>query len=109
MPVMLADSEDMEAVELLIGGFVDRVTTSNPPVTLVPLPCRLLTTAIARLGSTAIEEGGPLSATGVAAGAPWTCPTMPVLEVGSEGSRTVRSMEDTVFEPLLVTSASARS
>src|SRR5258705_12839064 len=105
MPVMLADSEDMEAVELLIGGTVARFTTSNPPVTLVvPEFCRLVTTAAPRFGSTAIADGGPLSATVVAPGAPCTCPMMPVLVVGSDFSKTVRSMADKVFEPPLATS-----
>src|SRR5882724_6351549 len=106
---MLADREETEAVELLTGGFVDKITTSNPPVTLVvPEFCRLVTTAIARLGSTAMAEGGPLSATVVAPGAPWTCPFVVAVE-GSEGSKTVRSMEDKVFEPPFATKASARS
>src|ERR1700722_9281338 len=110
MPVMLAASEDTEAVELLTGGGGARFTTSSPPVTLVvPAFCRLVTTAIARFGSTAIADGGPLSPIMVAAGTPITWPRVVAVFVASEGSNTVRSMDDRVFEPLLETSASARS
>src|SRR6202035_516523 len=101
MPVMLAVSEDMEAVELFTGGVVDRSMTSNPPVALVVLGfCRLVTTAIARFGSTASAIGEPLNAIVVAAG---------TFVVTAVGSSTVRSIEDNVFDPLLATSASARS
>src|ERR1700739_964745 len=105
MPVMLADSEETEAVELLIGGLTARFTTSKPPETLVvPEFCRLVTTAIARFGSTATAVGGPLSGTGVSTG---VASTWPVFVPVSEGSNTVRSMEDNVFDPAFATSARA--
>src|ERR1700676_1777754 len=55
---------------------------------------------MARLGSTEMASGGPLTATVVAAG---------VFTVVVPGSKTVRSIDETVLEPLLATKARARS
>src|SRR5208283_19973 len=108
MPVRLAANEETEAVELLTGGEVARLTTSNPPVTaVVPEFCRLVTTAIARFGSTAIAVGGPLNATVVPTGAACTWPKLVAVFVGSLGNNTVRSIDESVLEPLFATSASA--
>src|ERR1700676_3773841 len=52
-----------------------------------------------------MASGGPLTATVEAVGVDILWP----LPLASLGNRTVRSMEDTVFEPLLATKARARS
>src|SRR5262250_3544486 len=99
MPVRLAASDETEPVLVRIGGEVDKLMMSMPPVTaVVPEFWRLVTAATERLGSTAIAVGGPLTATAVAVGALWTWPPP---AAGSSGSRTVRSIEVMVVEPLL--------
>src|SRR3974390_764540 len=104
---MLADKPDVEDVLLLIGGVLAKLTTSMPAVTLVvPEFCRLVTAAIARFGSTAMAVGGPLSAMVGTNGADCTCP---VPFDGLVGSKVVRSMAESVLDPLFATRARARS
>ena len=62
--------------------------------------------AIARFGSTAMAVGGPLSAMVVTNGADCTCP---VPFDGLVGSKVVRSMAESVLDPLFATRARARS
>ena len=101
IPVRLAVSDATEAVELRTGTDPESNTTSIPAeALLVPVFWRLVTAAIAWSGLIAIAVGGPLRATVVATGD---------VVVTAPGKRTVKSIEESVFDPELATSARARS
>src|SRR5271166_2712436 len=99
MPVGFAVRLLIDAELLFVGGTEARLIISSPPVMLdEPRFSILVTTAIARLGSTAIAVGGPLVGTSCIGGVP-----------GVASKSGVKSMAERLLPPELAINARARS